>query len=458
MKPWNIAVRAKTEDSVELVVYDIIGKGFFGEGISAQDVLNLLRANPKAKTINLRVNSVGGLVEDAKAMVNLLGERAAAGVDVVAWVDGLAASSAAYLLTAATRVVMPANAFMMLHGVRATVRGTASDVEDAAEHMRRTNEQLVEGYAAASERRGKKKTKVDYLAAFAKGDLYLTADEAIEWGLADEKLEAPVKMAASLADLSAFEEQRLGATPEALRAAPYVQLTATAAPAVPQPKTPPSPEGPEQLPQENLGEETENMAFSKTTLTLLNLAEEADEAAVNAAISKLKGQSKLGADLETLVGASGPAALGAVRALKTANEANAELGSKVAQLQIVNARKDFEQARDQGLKDRKLTPATAKLYTDRFEDCLKDEASSADERAENAAAVGEDLKGFLAVAPRVVSVNFAQPATGGSGAGAMQHNNKSFEAMTGLERKTLKDENPELYASMREDALARRAI
>jgi len=182
---WSFRVEAKAQGDIEIAVYDIIGKSFFGDGVSAKDVLDSVRKSPNAKRITLRVNSIGGVVDDARAMVNILRERAAAGVEIVAYVDGIAASSASYLLTAASRVIMPANAFLMFHQARTGVMGNASQMTNAAEFLRKTNEQLAEGYAAASARRGKNKTKADYLAAFDKGDTYLTAAEAIDWGLAD---------------------------------------------------------------------------------------------------------------------------------------------------------------------------------------------------------------------------------------------------------------------------------
>lgn len=460
-RPWNVAMRAQGEDALEVAVYDVIGRDFWtGEGVTSQDFLDKLRAAPKAKKIDLRVNSIGGLVDDAKAMVNLLRERAAADVEITGWVDGIAASSAAFLLTAAKRVVMPSNTFQMIHGVRGGARGTVEDLEAAAAVYRRTNEQLAEAYAAASARRGKKKTKADYLAAFAAGDLYLNADEAIEWGLADEKLETAVKVAACLADLSTIADP-----PATLRDAPFVTLNGTGpllepAAAI---RTTPSPQPgarAEQKTHTGPKEKEKHMQFPKNITVALSIAEDADEAAVIAAVNKLKASAKVGIDIEALVGASGAEAIGAVRALKESHETNAELGNKVAQLQAVNARRDFETARDGGLKDRKLTPAVAKLYTDRFENCLKDESVDADTRATNAAAIAADLKGFLAVAPRVVAVNLSAPTgvTGGSDPGPMQHGGKAFEAMSGTERKRLKDENPELYNSMREDAVQRGAI
>lgn len=212
---WQIVLKSEGE-TLELQVYDVIGSDFFFEGVTAKAILAKLRAAPKATKIVLRINSVGGVVDDAKAMVNLLRERAAAGVEIEARVDGLAASAAGYLTTAADHVVMPSNTFLMIHGVRSARRGTAEDFEAAAELLKTINGQIADAYAEASKRRGKKKTRADYMALMASGDHYLTADEAIEWGLADETDEA-VKVAACAVDISSLSEP-----PEALLGMPYV--------------------------------------------------------------------------------------------------------------------------------------------------------------------------------------------------------------------------------------------
>jgi len=209
-KSWMVALRDTGKDTLEISIYDQIGGGVYGDGIGVKDLLTKLRSAPNAKKISLRVGSVGGAVDVAKAMHSLLRERVAAGVEVEATVDGLAASAASYLLTAASKVIMPSNAFQMLHQVRGGARGTSDDLGRASELFKRTNAQLAQGYADASVRRGKGKTQADFLAEFARGDLYLDADEAIAWGLADEKME-PVQMAAAL-DLS-----DLRTAPEALR-------------------------------------------------------------------------------------------------------------------------------------------------------------------------------------------------------------------------------------------------
>lgn len=461
---WNVALRSQAADALEIAVYDVIGKGFWGDGMSAKDFLGKLQEAPKAKNISLRVNSRGGIVDDAKAMVNLLRLRAADGATITAYVDGLAASSAAYLLTAADRVVMPENAFVMVHEVRGGIlSSTAKQMSAQAELMQRTNEQIADGLAAASARRGKNKTKEDFLAAFAKGDLYLDADEAIEWGLADEKLSAPVKVAACLADITGLD------APDALRAAPYVVITNSADPKPPapaKPQTHPGPSASEEPPQ-NTGKEQKTMTASVTATmqilaiaTVLGLPETATEDQVVNETKKLKAQAKLGADIEGLVGARGPEALGAVRALKQSHEDNQSLAGEVAKLKIVNARRDFESIRDQGIKDKKLTTAVAKFETDRFEAALNNEQLDVDARADRANEIAQELKGRLQVMPRAVSLPANQPVASGGGNDGQPvvHNGKAFEALKPMERKVLKDSNPELYNLMREDAAARDAI
>jgi ATP-dependent protease ClpP protease subunit len=204
-------VNTDTEDELEIAVYDVIGRSFWGEGVGAADVRRLLNTKPKASKIRVRVYSLGGILDDAKAIINLLSEKIAAGVAVTFVVDAIAASAAAYILTTpGAEVYVAENASVMIHKARAYRGGTDSDMEAAAKILREANEVIAEGCAAASAARGKKKTKEHFLAEMAKGDRYFRADEAIAWGLADGKSPpASVKVAACL-DMSEV--------PEALRA------------------------------------------------------------------------------------------------------------------------------------------------------------------------------------------------------------------------------------------------
>lgn len=287
-KSWTVALRAQPNQELEIYVYDVIGADFFSDGVTAKDFVASLQKAPEAKKISLRINSVGGILNEAKTMGNLLAERASRGVEIVAKVDGLAASAASYLLTFASRVEMPSNGFQMIHQGRAGIRGTADEMEARAALLRRENDQIASAYAEASARRGKGKSKQDFLAAFAKGDLYLDASEAIAWGLADSQTE-PLKTAACLADITSLID-----VPEAISASAYV-TRASAAP--PQPKTPAGPDARQSNQLPAIGKE-ENMktislaAFAAVLGMTAEQIEAAEEKDVLAAANKLKESAK----------------------------------------------------------------------------------------------------------------------------------------------------------------------
>jgi ATP-dependent Clp protease protease subunit len=294
---WTVALREKSADELELAVYDVIGGGLFSDGVTAKDVLAKLQTAPRAKRIVLRVNSIGGVVDEAKAMANLLLERAANGAEIVGKVDSIAASAASYLLTAASRVEMPANSFQMLHGVRSIVRGTASDLEETAKLFRRTNEQIAEAYAAASARRGKSKTKEDYLALFEAGDTYLTADEAIEYGLADAKIEH-IKLVACLADIEA-----LLTAPEPVRSALALlnrveppEPPPAPAPAAPNPSAGPDARQLKQLPAIGNGDPQMKMISLVAIAAVLGFTAEQTEKAEEKDILEAAGKLKTRAE------------------------------------------------------------------------------------------------------------------------------------------------------------------
>lgn len=449
-RPWNIALRAQSEDALEVIVYDIIGRDFWtGEGVTSQDFLEQLNAAPKAKEIALRVNSVGGLVDHAKAMGNLLAKRAAEGAKVVGYVDGIAASAAAYLLTFAARVVMPSNTFQMIHGVRADVRGTVEDVEAGAQLMRRTNAQLAEAFAAASARRGKGKTKEDFLAAFAKGDLYLDAAEALEWGLADETTEA-TKMAACLADLSGIEH-----APPALMNAPFVTLNGARPQArvgsiavqLPLP-TPPAPVvRAQQTPltgKENTMPTDQNTNTSLVAIVAaLGLTSGATESDIQNRIRRLTDMEREAMSLAGVTDSTHT--LGALRGMAEKAKAHDELKAELDKVKAERDKQNFETLIAKGKSPPvKLSPATAKLYEDRFA------AAVAEGRGADVVA---DLQGFLAVAPTIIASSSVSPAQApaSSGSNPLLWNGKTYGELKPMERHQLAKENKELFNLMREE-------
>ena len=156
-------------------------------------LLFLESENPDAD-INLYINSPGGSVTSGLAIYDTMQFIKC---DVSTIVMGQAASMGSFLAQAGTpgkRVVLPESR-TMIHRVSSGTRGTGGSVyvqelemEDNIRHLqesKRLNQRLVELYAKHNSA-GK---SYDELMETMKYDTFLSASEAVSWGLADKVVE-----------------------------------------------------------------------------------------------------------------------------------------------------------------------------------------------------------------------------------------------------------------------------
>ncbi|KPP88215.1 MAG: Protease subunit of ATP-dependent Clp protease [Rhodobacteraceae bacterium HLUCCO07] len=180
MASWY-AIRARGTGA-EVAIYDEIG----AYGVSAKGFLAELGALPEGTPVDLRLNSPGGSVFDAVAIHNALKRHAG---PVTVWIDGIAASAASYIAMAGDEIVMPENAFLMIHDPSGLVMGTAEDMRAMAEALDKVKGSLVSGYAAKS---GRTPEEVSALMA---AETWFDASDAVAQGFADRLVE-PVRIAA----------------------------------------------------------------------------------------------------------------------------------------------------------------------------------------------------------------------------------------------------------------------
>jgi ATP-dependent Clp endopeptidase proteolytic subunit ClpP len=190
----------------EIAIYDEIG----AFGMPAKAFLDELKALAPAADVMLRINSPGGSVFDGVAIYNAL-KRHNGRVTVL--IDGIAASIASMIAMAGDEVVMPANAMLMLHDPSGLVMGTASDMRSMADALDKMKAGMVGAYRDKSSRDDAE------IEALMLAETWLTADEAIDLGLAD-RIEEPVRMAAHF-DLSRFQNP----PPQLATAITHVQET-----------------------------------------------------------------------------------------------------------------------------------------------------------------------------------------------------------------------------------------
>ena len=187
MNSWY-TIRARASGA-EVLIYDEIG----AYGVSAKGFLAELGALPDDAPIDLRLNSPGGSVFDAVAIYNALTRHAGT---VTVWIDGIAASAASYVAMAGDEIVMPENAFLMIHDPSGLVMGTAADMRAIAETLEKIAGSMTRGYAARS---GKPEAEI---AALMASETWFDAQEALDAGLAT-RLAEPVRIAASF-DIARF--------------------------------------------------------------------------------------------------------------------------------------------------------------------------------------------------------------------------------------------------------------
>lgn len=159
-----------------LALYGDIGAQF--GGITAVDFREMLSEIPDDKEMELQVNSDGGDYHEGIAMYNLIKRRKGKTIGVV---DSVAASAATFPLMACDRVLMFENSWMMIHSAHGGLRdGGADDFREAADRLDITNEQIANIYAERW-----KGAKAKLIEALDK-DTWLTAEECVTLGLADE--------------------------------------------------------------------------------------------------------------------------------------------------------------------------------------------------------------------------------------------------------------------------------
>lgn len=166
-----------------LYLYDPIDSWGGYWGVSAKEFATALALLPADTTeIRLHINSPGGEVWDAMAIVNQLSQHPA---KVVAIVDGIAASAASFIATAADELIMGIGAQLMIHDAWNIAIGNEADMLAMAARLSRDSDACAAIYAA------KAGGTVDEWRAVMRGEAWYSADEAVAAGLADSTVNDP---------------------------------------------------------------------------------------------------------------------------------------------------------------------------------------------------------------------------------------------------------------------------
>lgn len=172
---------------------------------SAQHFREELAKYPNASEIRIYINSYGGSVFEGTAIYNQLKRHPA---HKTVYVDGFACSIASVIAMAGDEVVMPRNTMMMIHNMWSCVCGNAAELRKAADDLDIINDAGRQAYLAKA---GDKLTEAK-LAEMMDAETWLTAEQCVEYGLADRLADQNADMSNASAILQRVNtslEQRL---------------------------------------------------------------------------------------------------------------------------------------------------------------------------------------------------------------------------------------------------------
>jgi ATP-dependent protease ClpP protease subunit len=166
--------------TTDIYLYDAIGEW----GVTAQDFVDALRSVVTG-TITMYVNCEGGEVFDGLAIYEALRRHPAS---ITAFIDGIAASAASFVVCAANRVVIAEHGRMMIHDAHGLAMGNARDMRSMADLLDSLSDTIADIYAERT--RG---TRDDWRAAMQAAEggpdgTWYDARAAVKAKLADEMI------------------------------------------------------------------------------------------------------------------------------------------------------------------------------------------------------------------------------------------------------------------------------
>lgn len=177
-----LKIENKSDDKGEIFIYgDITDEKWYDEDVTPKWFKEEVDRLKGFKNIDMFVNSGGGGVFAGMAIYNILKRVDAT---VTAYVDGIAASTASWLIQAADKVVMPENALMMIHNPMTFAFGNATEIRKTADTLDKIRDVIVDSYSR------NEKLDRDKIVELMDVETWMDGNEALEYGFIDEVIPA----------------------------------------------------------------------------------------------------------------------------------------------------------------------------------------------------------------------------------------------------------------------------
>lgn len=179
----------KIKDAAEEAVIEIygdIGRDWWtNEGITLKSIAAKISAI-KAPSIRLKINSLGGDVNDAFAILDLL---RASGKAITSEMTGLCASAATIIAMAGTTRTMNDHSLFLIHRSSTAVYGNLNEMQAGTDELKKIDDAIINVYTCVTKR---KREDIEKLMDENNGNgKWIAADEALEYGFITEIVKLP---------------------------------------------------------------------------------------------------------------------------------------------------------------------------------------------------------------------------------------------------------------------------
>lgn len=198
----NFSIKNLSDDVAEIKIFGEIGDGWFGDGVTLDSVKTQLEGI-KAKKINVLISSLGGDVNHALAIHDILKMSNA---EITTEIVGATASSGTIIAMAGKERKMSNNALFLSHNAWMLAVGNSDQLRKQADDLDAFNDRIINIYQKVT---GKSREQVK---ALMDEEKWIDAENAKDFGFVTETFE-PVKAAAFI-DFNAINASKLPKVPE----------------------------------------------------------------------------------------------------------------------------------------------------------------------------------------------------------------------------------------------------
>lgn len=172
---------ANQEDDkpARLELYGFVGANYWGDdeqSVTTKAVNDAL-ANVEGDTVDVHINSYGGDAFEGIGIYNALKQS---NKTINVYIDAVAASAASIIAMAGDTIFMPKNSQLMVHHALTNIYGNAEDLQKGIDMLKTMDNSLAQTYMTRF------LGSQDELEELLTAETFLSADEALAMGLADE--------------------------------------------------------------------------------------------------------------------------------------------------------------------------------------------------------------------------------------------------------------------------------